>query len=189
MKKIILSTAIAAATCISFTSSAQQNVFLQELPRLSEVEFTTIESNQSVRIKREAATRAPGQHNVIILSGNNTADKQNTARWLAQKINMPIYKISLSLVVAANFEETKRNLNIIFEAAKNKPWVLFFDEGDALFGRRRGVTDSHDRYDNEASDYFTRQVEKYRGSIILSVTASNNINPFIFEKYVRFFIH
>ena len=189
MKKIILPAAILMALSISFNSAAQQNVLIEELPRLSEIEFNTIENNQSERIIREAATQAPDQYSIIILSGDNTINKQNTARWLAQKINVPIYRVNLLQVVSMNFEEIQRDLNIIFEEAKNKNRVLFFDEGDALFGNRTGVTDNHDKYDNEAINYFSDQVEKYKGSTIISVTASNNINPLVFEKYVRFIIH
>jgi SpoVK/Ycf46/Vps4 family AAA+-type ATPase len=189
MKKNIFQAAILMAVGFSLSSSRLQNTLTQELTRLSPIEYNTVENCLSASIKREAETRIPGQHNVIILSGNSSISKQNTARWLAQKINVPIYRIDLSQVVAEYFEETQKNLNLIFEMAKNKNWVLFFDEGDALFGRRTPVKDAHDKYDNETTNYFASQVEKYRASIIISVTASNNINPFIFEKYVRFSIH
>lgn len=189
MKKIITPALLLIGICLSFGTAAQQNPLLQEMTRLSDTEFNTIGNAQTTRIKREAATRMPGQHNVIILSGDNAINKQNTAQWLAQKTGVSIFRIRLSEVVSPDISITKRNLRLVFEAAANKDWVLFFDEGDALFGRRGTVANGHDRYDTEGTNYFAEQVERYRGSIIISVTASNNINPFIFEKYVRFRIH
>jgi hypothetical protein len=75
-----------------------------------------------------------------------------------------------------------KTFGLVFEAAVNEQWVLLFEGGDALFGSRGQVADAHHRYDDEGTYYFNELVEHYRGTIIISVTASNNINPLIFEK-------
>jgi ATPase family associated with various cellular activities (AAA) len=189
MKQIIVLAEILIALCITLNLSAQENAFMQKISLLDQTELRTIENNLPAVIIREAATRAPGQFNAIILSGNSNINKQHTASYLAQKVNAFVYRVDLSLVVSKNILETEKNINVIFEAAKNKNCVLFFDEGDALFGRRTTVNDAHGRYDNEGTNYFIRQVEKYRSSIIISVKAENNINPLIFEKFVWFSIN
>lgn len=186
MKKLFTSALLLTGICLSLDTAAQQASFLQEMTRLNATDFNTIGNEQTTRMQREAATRIPGQHNVIILSGDNSINKLNTARWLAQKTGVAIYRVRLSDIVSPDISITKRNLRLVFEAAANKDWTLLFDEGDALFGRRGTIANSHDRYDTEGTNYFAEQVERHRGSIIISVTASNNINPFIFEKYVRF---
>lgn len=162
---------------------------MQKLPALDGAEFIVIENGQSPTIKREAATRFPGQYSVIILSGSDAAKKQNTARYIAHQSSMPVYRIRLSLIVSADSTATAIKLRSIFETAKNKNWVLFFDEADALFGKRTDVQDGHDRYDNESIDYFNGLVQAYRGSIILSVSNAVLIHPCMYEKYVRFHIH
>jgi hypothetical protein len=57
-----------------------------------------------------------------------------------------------------------------------------------LFGRRSPVKDGHDRYDNEATNYFLHLVNKYRGSVIISITADRQVNPAIFEKFIRLIV-
>lgn len=188
MKIIIVLAVLFVAVSNSTTAFAQQNVLMQQLPSLSEAEFKTIENDQSQRIIREAASRTPGQYNVVVLCGNYSTYKQNTARYLAQKTGMPVYRINLSLVVNKKNEETKSNLDEIFKAAKDKKWVLFFDEADALFGRRTGVKDANTRYDEAGTNYFIQLADQYRSSLIISVTVCARINPRIFEKYVRFYI-
>ncbi len=189
MKEIIVLAEILIASSISLDLSAQENPLLQKLPALNTSELTVIENNLSLEMKREAATRTAGQFNAIIFTGADNTGKQNTARYLAKKIDAVIYRIDLSKVVSNNIGETEKNLAGIFEAVKNKNCLLYFDEAPALFGRRTPVSNAHDRYDNEGTNYFFRAVEKYRTSIIISVTVSNNINPLIFEKFVRFSIN
>ena len=162
---------------------------MQKLPALDGAEFIAIEKVQSPIIKREAAARFPGQHNVIILSGNDAGKKQNTARYIAYRSSIGVYRIQLSRIVNADTTSTAKKLLSIFETAKNKNCVLFFDEADALFGKRTDVQDGHDRYDNASINYFNGLVQAYRGSIILSVSNSVLIHPCLYEKYVRFHIH
>lgn len=161
---------------------------IQPLPFLTATEYTSVDEAQPVRLKREAATRQAGQYNVIILCGSYALSKQNTARWLAQKVNVPVYKIMLSQLIYYNMEETKQALRLVFKLAKNKPWVLFFDEGAALFGHRTGVSNAHDKYDSELSNYFAGLVEEYKGSVIISLPPFDNSRELIFERYVRFVI-
>jgi hypothetical protein len=157
---------------------AQQNVLLQKLPLLNAAEITAIENSLPTVIKRESETRAPGQFNVLIFSGENETNKLALARYLAQQVNATVYRVDLSM-------ETKTNLDLVFETPKDENFLLFFDEGEALFGVRSTVANGHDKYANPETHYFFNQVEKYRGSIIVSVISDNNINPLLFEKYVR----
>jgi hypothetical protein len=185
MKITTLLAALLMTAGIPLTLLAQQNVLLQKLPLLNAAEITAIENSLPPVIRRESETRAPGQFNVLIFSGENETDKLALARYLAQQVNATVYRVDLSMVVTANFQETKNNLDLVFETLKDENFLLFFDEGEALFGVRSTVANGHDKYDEPETHYFFHQVEKYRGSIIISVISNNNINPALFEKYVR----
>lgn len=176
--------ALLSTVCIAF--AVRENKFLQKMPVLEQSAFTKIENNLSRALSREAATRAPGQFSVIILSGKNNALKQNTAQYLAQKVNANIYKVDLSRVISTSTKGTEENFHIVFEAAKNKNCILYFDEAEALFGRRTVVKNAYDKYAKEETNYFVKLVERYRYPVIISITAPNNINPLIFEKYIWF---
>jgi hypothetical protein len=186
MKNLFASLVFIFALCTCYQLPAQVSNFMQQLPSLTNIGYSSIGSGLHMNIKREAETRHAGQHNVIILAGKNSLAKQNTAKWLARGVSTSIYRIDLSLAVHTDFLITAKNLNLVFEATRNQQTVLFFDEGDALFGTRTGVADAHSRFDDEAVIYFMSLVEKYKGSIIISVNQTRNINPYIFEKYVRF---
>lgn len=185
MKKINVATIVMIGLLGSLHSLSQETALLQKLPALNEAEVKSIEKNLHAAILREAVTRKHGQFSVLILSGQHKAKKQTAARYLAQKTQAEIYKVDLSMAVSGNPGETEKNLRLVFESVKNKTAVLFFDEADALFGKRNALQDSHDRYDNQGTNYFMRLVKKYRGSIIISITAENSINPLIFEKFVK----
>jgi SpoVK/Ycf46/Vps4 family AAA+-type ATPase len=182
MKKIKLLAAILIAASFSLTLSAQM---LQKLPLLNAAELKVIETNAPQAIKREAETRAPGQFNVLILSGENETGKLALARYLAQQVNATIYRVDLSMVTAGSFQGTKKNLDLVFETAKTQNFILYFEEGEALFGVRDTVANAHDKYDEPGTHYFLNQVERYRGSIIISISADTNVNPLLLEKYVR----
>jgi SpoVK/Ycf46/Vps4 family AAA+-type ATPase len=185
MKITTLLAALLMTACIPLNLWAQPKVLLQKLPLLTAAEITAIESSMPPVIRRESETRAPGQFNVLIFSGENETNKLALARYLAQQVNAAVYRVDLSMVVAGNFQETKNNLSLVFETVKDENFLLFFDEGEALFGVRRTVANAHDKYANPETHYFFNLIEKHRGSIILSVISDNNINPVLFEKYVR----
>ena len=71
--------------------------------------------------------------------------------------------------------ETEKNLEKIFQQAENKNWILFFDEADALFGKRSGVHDSHDRYANQETAYLLQRLEDFNGIVILATNLKSNI--------------
>jgi SpoVK/Ycf46/Vps4 family AAA+-type ATPase len=181
--KITLILAVLLGSTLSLF--AQSFVFLQKLPGLSDSELAAIETSLPPCILRESATRLPGQFNVVILSGTDKTKKKNAVRYLAQRTDATVYRVDLSLLVSDNFQVTKRNLDLVFEIAKKDKSLLYFEEADALFGNRSPVKDAHDRFDNQTTNYFLHLVKKYRGSVIISVSTENNINPVLFEKFVR----
>ncbi|HZE85385.1 MAG TPA: ATP-binding protein [Puia sp.] len=96
---------------------------------------------------------------------------------------MDVYRIDLSMLVSKYIGETEKNLEKIFQMAENKNWILFFDEADALFGKRSGVNDSNDRYANQETAYLLQRIEDFNGIVILATNLKNNID----EAFARRF--
>jgi SpoVK/Ycf46/Vps4 family AAA+-type ATPase len=78
--------------------------------------------------------------------------------------------------------ETEKNLSELFQRAEHEDWILFFDEADALFGKRTEVKDSHDRYANVEVSHLLRRMEKYQGLVILSTNQTTNIDRSVLKK-------
>jgi SpoVK/Ycf46/Vps4 family AAA+-type ATPase len=109
--------------------------------------------------------------------------KTFTAALLGKYTGYDVYRIDLSLVISKFIGETEKNLTKIFDRAENKKWILFFDEADALFGKRTQVKDSHDRYANQEVSFLLQRVEDYSGLVILATNLKSNID----EAFARRF--
>ena len=79
--------------------------------------------------------------------------------------------------------ETEKNLDAVFEKATNKDWILFFDEADALFGKRTDVKDSHDRYANQEVSYLLQRIEDHPGLLILATNLKGNIDKAFTRRF------
>jgi len=109
--------------------------------------------------------------------------KTFTAALLGKHTGYEVYRIDLSLIVSKFIGETEKNLTKIFDRAEHKKWILFFDEADALFGKRTQVKDSHDRYANQEVSFLLQRVEDYPGLVILATNLKSNID----EAFARRF--
>lgn len=102
---------------------------------------------------------------------------------LGKLCEMDVYRIDLSTIVSKYIGETEKNLERIFQMAENKSWILFFDEADALFGKRTGVNNAHDRYANQETAYLLQRIEDFKGVVLLASNLKNNID----EAFARRF--
>lgn len=117
----------------------------------------------------------------VLFSGPPGTGKTMAAEVLANELQLDLYKIDLSQVVSKYIGETERNLDRVFTAAENSNAILFFDEADALFGKRSEVKDSHDRYANIEIGYLLQKMEEYEGVAILATNVKHHID----EAFVR----
>ncbi|MEO8962991.1 MAG: ATP-binding protein [Ginsengibacter sp.] len=108
--------------------------------------------------------------------GPSGTGKTLTASLLGKQFGKEVYRIDLSQIVSKYIGETEKNLEKIFQKAENKDWILFFDEADALFGKRTNVQNAHDRYANQEVSYLLQRVEDYPGLMILASNFKNNID-------------
>jgi hypothetical protein len=113
---------------------------------------------------------------VTLFAGPSGTGKTLAAEVIAGDLELDLYKIDLSSVVSKYIGETEKNLEALFDAAAAGNLVLFFDEADALFGRRSEVSDAHDRYANIEVSYLLQRIERYDGLLILATNLQNNID-------------
>ena len=111
-----------------------------------------------------------------LFSGASGTGKTMTAAVIARDLGLDLYKIDLSGVVSKFIGETEKNLDRIFRAAHSSNAILFFDEADALFGKRSEVRDAHDRYANIEVAYLLQKMEDHEGVVILASNLSKNID-------------
>ena len=103
--------------------------------------------------------------------------KTLTATLLGQAVGADVYRIDLSMVVSKYIGETEKNLAGVFDQAQHRHWILFFDEADALFGKRTEIKDAHDRYANTDTNHLLQAIEAYAGVAILTSNKRGNIDP------------
>ncbi|TFG89789.1 MAG: ATP-binding protein, partial [Candidatus Atribacteria bacterium] len=112
----------------------------------------------------------------VLFSGPSGTGKTMAAEVIAKEVQLDIYKIDLSSVVSKYIGETEKNLSRIFREAETSNAILFFDEADALFGKRSEVKDAHDRYANIEIGYLLQKMEEYDGVVILATNLGQNID-------------
>jgi len=115
--------------------------------------------------------------------GPSGTGKTLTASLLGKMAGRDVYRIDLSLVISKYIGETEKNLEKIFKQAENKNWILFFDEADALFGKRTKITDAHDRFANQEVSYLLQRVEDYAGVVILASNFRSNIDEAFMRRF------
>jgi AAA+ superfamily predicted ATPase len=123
-----------------------------------------------------------------LFAGPSGTGKTMAAEILASELGLDLYKIDLSGVVSKWIGETEKNLDRIFTAAENANAILFFDEADALFGKRSEVRDSHDRYANLEISFLLQKMEQYEGIAILATNLRANLEE-AFVRRLAFIVH
>ena len=119
----------------------------------------------------------------ILFSGPPGTGKTLTASLLGKYTGRNVFRIDLSLVISKYIGETEKNLSKLFDRAKNKNWILFFDEADAIFGKRTGIRDAHDKYANQEVSYLLQRIETHAGLAILASNMKNNIDPAFTRRF------
>ncbi|HWM09531.1 MAG TPA: ATP-binding protein [Solirubrobacteraceae bacterium] len=117
----------------------------------------------------------------VLFAGESGTGKTMAAQVLAAQLGLEIFRVDLATIVSKYIGETEKNLDRIFGAAEGSNAILFFDEADALFGKRSEVSDSHDRYANIEVAYLLQKMEGYPGAVILATNFRRNID----EAFVR----
>ncbi len=119
----------------------------------------------------------------VLFYGPSGTGKTLTANVLGNETSKDVYKIDLSMVVSKYIGETEKNLELLFARAEDKDWILFFDEADAIFGKRTSVKDAHDKYANQEVSYLLQRIEEFNGLVILATNMKNNIDDSFIRRF------
>lgn len=122
-----------------------------------------------------------------LFAGESGTGKTMAAEVIANALNLDLYRIDLSAVVSKYIGETEKNLGKLFDAADDSGAILLFDEADALFGKRSGVKDSHDRYANLELSYLLQRIESFRGLVILATNNKDSLDN-AFMRRLQFIV-
>lgn len=123
-----------------------------------------------------------------LFAGESGTGKTMAAEVLANELRLNLYRIDLSAVVSKYIGETEKNLSRLFDAAEGNGIVLFFDEADAIFGKRSEVKDAHDRYANIEINYLLQRMETYSGLAILATNMKSALDT-AFMRRLRFIVN
>jgi SpoVK/Ycf46/Vps4 family AAA+-type ATPase len=123
-----------------------------------------------------------------LFAGSSGTGKTLSAEVIANALDLSLYRIDLSAVVSKYIGETEKNLRKLFDAADDGGAILFFDEADALFGKRSEVRDSHDRYANIETNYLLTRMESFRGLAILASNMKSSLDG-AFTRRLRFIVN
>ena len=156
----------------------------QENP-LSQAQRSTLQEISRADRERRRSKRSAGIS--VLFAGAEPREETVAAQVLAKELGRDVYRVDLSKIVSKYIGETEKNLRLVFATAAAHHAILFFDEADALFGKRTEIKDSHDRYASEEINYLLQQIETYDGLTIIAAKRKENIDP-AFLRRLRFII-
>lgn len=119
----------------------------------------------------------------VVFYGSSGTGKTLVAGLLGKRHGIDVYRIDLSQLSSKYIGETEKNLENLFQQAKNKNWILFFDEGESLFGKRTNSGSGNERYGNQQVGFLLQKIEDHPGVVILATNLKGNID----EAFIRRF--
>ncbi len=119
----------------------------------------------------------------VMFYGAPGTGKTLTASLLGKYTKRDVYRIDLSMIISKYIGETEKNLSSLFDKASDKDWILFFDEADAIFGKRTNVRDAHDKYANQEVSYLLQRIENHPGLVILASNFKTNIDAAFTRRF------
>lgn len=119
----------------------------------------------------------------VLFHGPPGTGKTMTAAILGKEAGLDVYQVDLASVVSKYIGETEKNLASVFDMAENKGWILFFDEADALFGKRIQTQSSNDQFANQQVGYLLQRIEDYNGMVVLSTNFKDNIDAAFLRRF------
>ena len=119
----------------------------------------------------------------VLFYGPPGTGKTLTASLLGKEFGKDVYRVDLSQIVSKYIGETEKNLGKIFDRAQHQDWILFFDEADALFGKRTNVQSSHDKFANQEVSFLLQRIEDFPGLMILASNFKTNIDEAFLRRF------
>ena len=156
--------------------------------RLPANELKLLDQIVERRRRRGTLGEPPAAGVRALFVGEKGTGKRTAGEVVANQLGRDVYRLDLSEVVSKYIGETEKNLARVFDLAEENGAVLYFDEADALFGKRSEVKDSHDRYANTEINYLLQRIEDHEGLVILATNRKSDLDD-AFLRRLRFIIH
>lgn len=155
-----------------------------EQPVLDEIDtmLTWVQHEQQIKEYPALHRRAMRGYRALFYGPPGTG-KSLSVNLIGKTAGRSVYRIDLSQLVSKYIGETEKNLSSLFDQAENKGWILFFDEADALFGKRTAVSDAKDKFANQETAYLLQRMEDYNGLIILATNLKPNIDLAFIRRF------
>ena len=134
------------------------------------------ESSRALLRKVAGRVRRRGRPTRFRVSGGNKKTRLAAAQFIASKLGLNLYRIDVSRVVNKYIGETEKKLRHLFDSAEDSGAILFFDEADALFGKRSEARDSHERYANQNITWLLQRLERHKGLVILATNRRGKLD-------------
>jgi SpoVK/Ycf46/Vps4 family AAA+-type ATPase len=151
------------------------------LRQLEEVQTFLDHGDTLLREWAMAARLRPGYR--ALFHGPPGTGKTLSAALLGRRTGREVHRVDLSLLVSKYIGETEKNLARVFEHAERRDWILFFDEADALFGKRSETKDAHDRYANQEVAYLLQRIESFDGVVVLASNLHRNLDEAFLRRF------
>jgi SpoVK/Ycf46/Vps4 family AAA+-type ATPase len=138
-------------------------------------------------LKAVATEARTAPNTCVLIAGGAGAAGARAAETIAADLSRTVSRIDLAALISKYIGETEKNLDALLRGAEQANAVLFVDEADALFGKRTGVKESHDRYANLDVSALLTRIERYHGVVVLATNTETNIDP-AFTRRIRYAI-
>ena len=161
------------------------STFLKPLELVHSSDKTRLAPDKVKQIKSVARQVQDIAGQVVIFADPTDSENSLGAYYLGKRLNLPVYRVNMSLVISKYIGETEKNLSRLFDKAEKSDMVLLFDEADSLFGKRSEVKSSHDRYANMNTNYLLERIETYPGLVILTSNLRGNLDDAILRRAVK----
>jgi ATP-dependent Zn protease len=163
--------------------SPAESVARPQDPDLSQSQRSTLQEIMDAARVKHGSKQATGIG--VLFACGESKQQMAVAQMLAKELGRDVYRVDLSTIVSKYIGETEKNLRRVFATAAAHRSILFFDDADALFGKRTEVKDSHDRYANIVINYLLQQIEKHDGITIIAANRKESIDQ-AFLRRLRF---
>jgi SpoVK/Ycf46/Vps4 family AAA+-type ATPase len=145
----------------------------------------SVAKNQLVKIA-EGYSKGKKTRPIRLFFNSPTNDEnKKMANFIAAHLEQDLYKVNLSGVISKYIGETEKKLDNVFEVAANSNLILFFDEADALFGKRTTVKDSHDKYANQQIAYFMSLVNQFKGFVFIQCKNNDCLDGSLLQTFTK----
>lgn len=141
-----------------------------------------LKENRRMMADQQVSRKIKRGYRALFFGASGTG-KTMAASLIGKEAGVPVFRVDLSVVVSKYIGETEKNLAAIFDKAENRDWILFFDEADALFGKRTQTNTANDRYANQEVSYLLQRIENFNGLVILSSNLKSNMDSAFTRRF------